>query len=106
MDLRLSSLIDDCKFPSDDIKTFIKRDILINSINYYNVKKWAAQEKETGANTITYTKVMDKCKEHEATVRDFITLASNNSQLQTAYQQGTVNVGEKTFRRKQHKHTQ
>ena len=49
---------------------------------------------------------MDKCKEHEATVRDFIAMASNNSQLQTAYQQGTANVDEKTFRRKQHRHTQ
>ena len=39
LDLRLSALIDECKFPSDDIKTFIKRDILINSINYYDVKK-------------------------------------------------------------------
>ena len=31
LDLWLSALIDDCKFLTDNIKTFIKRDILINS---------------------------------------------------------------------------
>ena len=104
LDLRLSALIDECKFPSDAIKTFLKRDILINSINYYDVKKWAANEKEDGENAITYTKVIDKCREHEATVRDYIVMASNNSQLQTAYQQGSATIDEKTFRRKQYKY--
>ena len=104
LDLRLSALIDECKFPSDAIKTFLKRDILINSINYYDVKNWAAKEKEDGENPITYTKVIDKCREHEATVRDYIVMASNNSQLQTAYQQGSATIDEKTFKRKQYKY--
>ena len=104
LDLWLSALIDECKFPTDEIKTFIKRDILVNSINYYDVKKWAANETEDGENAITYTKVIDKCKEHEATVRDYIVMASNNSQLQTAYQQGSATVDEKTFKRRPQKY--
>ena len=37
-----------------------------------------------GMTELTYTKVMDKCKEYEATVRDYIAMANDNSQLQTA----------------------
>ena len=80
LDLRLSKLVDECKFPTDptSVKDFLKRDIYINALNYYEVKKWAAKEKEE---ELTYTKVMDKCKEYEATVRDYITMANDNSQL-------------------------
>ena len=59
LDIRLSALVDECKFPTDDIATFIKCDILINSINYYEVKNWASKQKETadgdGDDLITYT---------------------------------------------------
>ena len=103
LDIRLSSLINDCNFPSAEITKFIKQDTLINSLNYYEVKKWATQQKEVGDDAITYTKVIDKCKEHEASVRDYIMMASDNSQLKTAYQQGSATVDEKTFKRKQQK---
>ena len=110
LDIRLSALVDECKFPTDDIATFIKRDILINSINYYEVKNWASKQKETadgdGDDVITYTKVIDKCKEHEAQVRDYILMANDNSQLQTAYQQGTTTVDEKTFKKRHQKYGQ
>ena len=99
LDICLSSLINDCNFPSAEITKFIKQDILINSLNYYEVKKWATQQKEVGDDAITYTKVIDKCKEHEASVRDYIRMASDNSQLKTAYQQGSATVDEKTFKR-------
>ena len=95
LDIRLSSLINDCNFPSVEITKF--------SLNYYEVKKWATQQKEVGDDAITYTKVIDKCKEHEASVRDYIMMASDNSQLKTAYQQGSATVDEKTFKRKQQK---
>ena len=62
------------------------------------MKKWATQQKEVGDDAITYTKVIDKCKEHEASVRDYIMMASDNSQLKTAYQQGSATVDEKTFK--------
>ena len=65
LDLRLSKLVEECKFPTAAIKDFLKRDIYINALNYYEVKKWAAKEKEE---ELTYTKVMDKCKEYEALV--------------------------------------
>ena len=41
LDLRLSKLVDECKFPPDpkNIKEFLKRDIYINALNYYEVKK-------------------------------------------------------------------
>ena len=103
LDIRLSTLIDECNFPTEEITKFIKRDILINSLNYYEVKKWATQQKEDGDDAITYTKVVDKCKEHEASVRDYIMMASDNSQLKTVYQQGSATVDEKTFKRKQQK---
>ena len=61
------------------------------------------ETKEDGDNAITYTKVVDKSKEHEASVRDYITMASDNSQLKTVYQQGSATVVEKTFKRKQQK---
>ena len=35
---------------------------------------------------------MDKCTEYEATVRDYVAMANDNSQLQTAYQKGIGNV--------------
>ena len=79
LDIRLSGLINDCNFPSQEITKFIKQDILINSLNYYEVKKWATQQKEVGDDAITYTKVVDKCKEHEASVRDYIMMASDNT---------------------------
>ena len=34
--------------PTEEITKFIKRDILINSLNYYEVKKWATQQKVDG----------------------------------------------------------
>ena len=91
LDLRLSKLVDECKFPTDpkNIKEFLKRDIYIKALNYYEVKKWAAKEKEA---EFTYIAVMNKCKEYEATVRDYIAMANDNSQLQTAYQQGTASL--------------
>ena len=68
------------------------------------------KQKETadgdGDDLITYTKVIDKCKEHEAQVRDCILMANDNSQLQTAYQQGTATVDEKTFKKRHQKYGQ
>ena len=49
MDIQIPRLVDECNFPSEDMTDFIKRDILINVINYYEVKKWAVQQKETEA---------------------------------------------------------
>ena len=92
LDIRLSKLIDECKFPKEDISKFLKLDIFINALNYYEVKKWAAKQKETGEDAITYIQVMDKCKEHEAAVRDYVAMASDNPQLHTAFQQGTANL--------------
>ena len=96
LDLRPSKLVEECKFPTATIKDFLKRDIYINALNYYEVKKWAAKEKEE---ELTYTKVMDKCKEYEATVRDYITMANDNSQLQTAYQQGSASLDNNSFKK-------
>ena len=45
LDLRLSKLIEECKLP-DAVKDFLKTDIFINAINYYEVKKWVAKQKE------------------------------------------------------------
>ena len=66
--MRLSKLIEECKLP-DAVKDFLETDIFINAINYYEVKKWAAKQKEDVPEAITYQKVMDKCKEYEATVK-------------------------------------
>ena len=74
----------------------MKRDIYINALNYYEVKKWAAKEQEAD---LTYTKVMDKCKEYEATVRDYLAMANDNSQLQTAYQQGSASLDHNSFKK-------
>ena len=97
LDLRLSKLVDECKFPTDptNVKDFLKKDIYINALNYYEVKKWAAKEKEA---ELTYNNVMDKCKEYEATVRDYVAMANDNSQLQTAYQQGTASLDHNSFK--------
>ena len=38
LDLRLSKLVEECKFPTAAIKDFLKRDIYINALNYYEVK--------------------------------------------------------------------
>ena len=39
--------IEECKFPGA-VKEFLKTDIFINAINYYEVKKWVAKQKEDG----------------------------------------------------------
>ena len=98
LDLRLSKLVDECKFPTDpkNIKEFLKRDIHINALNYYEVKKWVAKEKEA---ELTYIAVMNECKEYEATVRDYIAMANDNSQLQTAYQQGTASLDHNSLKK-------
>ena len=98
LDIRLMKIIDECQFPTEDITNFLKRDILINAINYYEVKKWASLQKETGDTPITSTEVMDKCKEYEATVCDCVAMVSDNPQLQTSFQQGTVNVDSHNFK--------
>ena len=81
------------------MKEFLKTDIFINAINYYEVKKWVAKQKEDGPDALTYQKVMDKCKEYEATVRDYIFMANDNSQLQTAYQKGTTSLDSNSFKK-------
>ena len=43
--MRLSKLIEECKLPGE-VKDFLKMDIFINAIHYYEVKKWAAKQKE------------------------------------------------------------
>ena len=103
LDLRLSKLIEECKLPGA-VKNFLKTDIFIKAINYYEVKKWAVNQKEDGPDPITYQKVMDKCKEYEATVRDYICMANDNSQLQTAYQQGTASLDSNSFKKHNNKH--
>ena len=82
----------------------MQTDIFINAINYYEVKKWAAKQKKDGPDPITYQKVMDKCKEYEATVRDYKSMANNNSQLQTAHQQGTASLDSNSFKKHNNKH--
>ena len=52
-----------------------------------------------GMTDLTYTKVMDKCKEYEATVRDYVAMANDNSQLQTAYQQGTASLDHNSLKK-------
>ena len=42
---------------------------------------------------------MGKCKEYEATVRGYIAMAIDNSQLQTAYQQGTASLDHNSFKK-------
>ena len=42
---------------------------------------------------------MDKCKEYEATVRDYVAMANDNSQLQTAYQQGTASLDHNSLKK-------
>ena len=79
LDIRISKIIDECQFPAEDITNFLKRDILINAINYYEVKKWASQQKEIGDTPITYTRVMDRGKEYEATFSDFVAMASDSA---------------------------
>ena len=103
LDIRLAKIIDECQFPTEEITHFLKRDILISAINYYEVKKWASQQKEAGDTPMTDTEVMDNCKEYEATVCDYIAEASDNSQLQTAFQQGSVNVDSYNFKQNKYK---
>ena len=103
LDLRLSKLIEECKHTAA-VKEFLKTDIFINAINYYEVKKWAAKQKEDGPDAITYQKVMDKCTEYEVTIRDYICMANDNSQLQTAYQQGTASLDSNSFKKHSNKH--
>ena len=93
LDLRLSKLVEECKFRT--AADFLRRDIYINALNHCEVKKWAAKEKEE----LAYTKVMDKCKEYEATVQDYIVMANDNSQLQTAYQQGSASLDHNSFKK-------
>ena len=48
LDIRLSRLIDECQFPGpDDIAEFLKCNIFISAINYYEVKKWESLQPET-----------------------------------------------------------
>ena len=47
---------------------------------------------------------MDKCKEYEATVRDYICMVNDNSQLQTAYQQGTASLDSNSFKKHNNRH--
>ena len=42
---------------------------------------------------------MDKCKEYEATVRDYVAMANDNSQLQIAYQQGTASLDHNSLKK-------
>ena len=47
---------------------------------------------------------MNKCKEYEETVWDYVNMASDNAQLQTAYQQGMASLDSNQFyRRHQYK---
>ena len=43
--------------------------------------------------------MMNKCKEYEATVRDNIAMVNDNSQLQTAYQQGTASLDHNSLKK-------
>ena len=54
LDLRLFKLVDECKFPTDptNVKEFLKRDIYINALDCYEVKKWEAKEKEADLPTL------------------------------------------------------
>ena len=101
--MRLSKLIEECKLPGA-VKEFLKTDIFINAMNYYEVKKWAAKQKEDGPDAITYQKVMDKFKEYEATIRDYIFMANDNSQLQTTYQKGTASLDSNIFKKHNNRH--
>ena len=38
LDSRLSKILDECQFSTEDITNFLKRDILINTIKNYEVK--------------------------------------------------------------------
>ena len=47
---------------------------------------------------------MEKCKEYEATVRGYICMANDNSQLQTTYQQGAASLDSNSFKKHTNKH--
>lgn len=102
MDIRLSRLTDECRFPTPEIAAFLKRDILINAISYYEVKKWVNQQKEDDA--FTYLKVVDECRKYEAAVRDYISMKHDNPDLKTAYQEGIQKCDSNPFSRRRKKH--
>ena len=102
LDIRLSKLIDECKFPTEatNVKDFLKKDIFIYAVNYFEVQKWVLGKEDKD---ITHEKVLEECKKHESNVRDYLKMASENPSLQTAFQQTAASIDEKTFRRKGNK---
>ena len=84
LDLRLSKLVDECAFPTDEIKQHIKLDILVHSTRYYEVKRWCNTQEDTGEHKLTYD-VLKRAKEHEAAVREYKKMAEDNPTLTTAY---------------------
>jgi hypothetical protein len=82
-DVRLTRVLDDCKFP-EAVRKHLRLDIFIHACRYYEVKKWCNKQSDTGADALTYEKALEKARAHETSIKDFQQMHADNPDLQTA----------------------
>ena len=70
LDQHIKILVERCGYTSADEKTKHRMELLFHAMKHFEVKKWVRTQ--TALNeTVTFDKLLQHAKQHEATVKDF-----------------------------------
>ena len=70
LDQCIKMLVERCSYTSADEKTRRRLELLFHVMKHFEVKKWVRSQ--TALNeTVTFDKLLQHAKQHEATVKDF-----------------------------------
>ena len=78
LDQCIKILVERCGYTSAEEKTQCQLELLFHATKHFEVKKWVRSQ--TALNeTVTFDKLLQHAKQHEATIKDFQLPTSNKS---------------------------
>ena len=70
LDQRIKILVERCSYTTEAEKTQCQLELLFHVMKHFEVKKWVRSQ--TALNkTVTFNKLLQHAKQHEATIKDF-----------------------------------
>ena len=76
LDQRIKILVEKCGYPTNEEKEWCQLELLFHVTKHFKVKKWVRSQTAL-KETVTFKKLLQHAKQHEATIKDFHRHKSN-----------------------------
>ena len=81
LDQRIKILVERCSYTSENEKKQCRLELLFHATKHFEVKKWIRSQTAQGEK-VTFNKLLQHAKQHEATIKDFHWQWSPTEELQ------------------------